>query len=113
MLDLPDGTVLYSHFGSDLYVYTPDLTPLAAGKPVINNIAANGDGSFTLTGTGLNGISAGAAYGDDAQMDSDYPLVRFTDGSGKVHYGRTFNWSSTRSEEHTSELQSLRHLVCR
>src|ERR1019366_2815884 len=95
MLDLPDGNVLYSHFGSDLYVYTPDSTPLAAGQPVINNITANTDGSFTLTGTGLNGISAGAAYGDDAQMDSNYPLVRFTDGSGNVHYGRTFNWNST------------------
>src|ERR1035437_2769653 len=28
-------------------------------------------------------------------MGSNYPLVRFTDGSGNVYYGRTFNWSST------------------
>jgi hypothetical protein len=65
------------------------------GKPVINNLSDNLDGSFTLTGTGLNGISAGAAYGDDLQMDSNYPLIRFTDPSGNVLYGRTFNWTSS------------------
>jgi hypothetical protein len=58
-------------------------------------IASNGNGSYHLTGTGLNGLSEGAAFGDDNQMDSNYPLVRFTDGSGNVHYGRTYNWSST------------------
>jgi hypothetical protein len=95
MLDLPDGTVLYSHYGSDLYVYAPDGSPLAAGKPTITSITANGNGSYHLTGTGLNGISEGAAYGDDAQMNSNYPLVRVTDGSGNVYYLPTFNWSST------------------
>jgi hypothetical protein len=48
-----------------------------------------------LTGTLLNGISEGAAYGDDAQMNSNYPLLRLTDGSGNVYYARTYNWSST------------------
>ena len=28
-------------------------------------------------------------------MDSNYPIVRFTDGSGNVYYGRTYNWSRT------------------
>jgi hypothetical protein len=68
---------------------------LPAGKPAISSITANGDGSYHLTGTRLNGISQGAAYGDEMQMDSNYPLVRFTDGSGNVFYGRTYNWSST------------------
>jgi hypothetical protein len=97
MLDLPDGTVLFtdSNTNGQLYVYIPDASPLAAGKPKIKGITTNPDGSFTLSGTGLNGISQGAAYGDDAQMDSNYPLVRFTDGSGNVLYGTTYNWSST------------------
>jgi len=95
MLDLPDGTVLYSHWGSDLYVYQPDGAPLASGKPAISSIGQNPDGSYHVTGTLLNGISQGAAFGDDAQMDSNYPLVRLTDGAGKVQYARTFNWSST------------------
>ncbi len=95
MLALPDGNVLYSHFGTDVYVYSPVGAPIAAGKPVIQSITQTGDRTFHLTGTGLNGISQGASYGDDAQMDSNYPLVRFTDGAGNVYYGRTFDWSST------------------
>jgi hypothetical protein len=94
MLDLPDGTVLYNDTGS-LYIYTPDGSPLAAGKPVINDVEWNSNGSLHLSGTLFNGISQGASYGDDAQQDSNYPLVRFTDGSGNVTYGHTYNWSST------------------
>jgi hypothetical protein len=95
MLDLPNGQVLYSHMGADLYVYTPDGSPLPAGKPTITSITQNSDGSYHLVGTGLNGISEGAAFGDDAQMNSNYPLVRMTDSGGGVHYARTYNWSST------------------
>jgi len=92
---LPDGTVLYSHTGTDLYVYQPSNPILAAGKPTINSLTANADGSYHLTGTLLNGISEGAAYGDDAQMNSNYPLVRLTNSVGNVYYERTYNWSST------------------
>jgi hypothetical protein len=97
MLALPNGTVLYSNFGNQLYTYSPDTAPapLAAGKPTISSITTNADGSYHLTGTKLNGISEGASYGDDAQMDSNYPLVRLTDSGSNVRYARTFNWSST------------------
>jgi hypothetical protein len=95
MLDLPDGTVLFTDGSANLYVYKPAVSPLAAGKPAINSVSWNADGSLHLSGTLFNGISEGAAYGDDAQMDSNYPLVRFTDGSGYVSYGTTYNWSST------------------
>ena len=98
MLCLPDGTVLFigGQNSQSLYVYTPDGTPLAAGRPVVSSLAENADGSYHLTGTGLNGISEGAAYGDDAQMDSNYPLVRMTNTvSGNVYYARTYRWNST------------------
>ena len=95
MLDLPDGTVLFSYSADQLYVYQPDGSPLAAGKPAISRISQNDDGSFHLTGTLLNGISDGAAYGDDAQMSSSYPLVRVTNSSGNVYYCRTHSWNST------------------
>ena len=95
MLDLPDGTVLYTHSTGSLFAYQPDGSPLVSGKPTISSITQNADGSYHLIGTKLNGISEGAAYGDDAQMDSNYPLVRLTDGSGNVYYARTYNWSST------------------
>ncbi|MGD1083115.1 MAG: hypothetical protein ABSA47_00025 [Verrucomicrobiota bacterium] len=101
MLDLPDGTVLFtdgstnSLGGGQLFVYKPDASPLAAGKPDLQNISWNPDGTVHLIGTGFNGISQGAAYGDDAQMDSNYPLVRLTNAAGEVYYGTTYGWSST------------------
>jgi hypothetical protein len=98
MLDLPDGTVLLSFDGDttgQLYVYQPDGTPVASGKPTINSIGWNKDGSLHLVGKLFNGISQGSSFGDDAQEASNYPIVRFTDGGGTVSYGRTYNWSST------------------
>lgn len=95
MLALPDGKILLSYGASTLSIYIPDGSPVPAGKPTISSITANGDGSYHLTGTKLNGISQGASFGDDAQMDSNYPLVRITDGSGNGFYADTFNWSST------------------
>jgi hypothetical protein len=95
LLDLPDGTVLYSDLSSTLYVYTPNGSPLATAKPTITSVVQNPDGSYLLTGTLLNGISEGAAFGDDLQMDSNYPLVRLSDTNGNVFYARTYNWSST------------------
>ena len=93
--DLPDGKVLYSKQGStQYYVYTPAGAPLAAGKPIINNVIANGCNAYTITGTKFNGISEGACYGDDWQMASNYPVIRLTSGSN-VYYVRTFNWNST------------------
>jgi hypothetical protein len=97
MLDLPDGTILMPS-GCDttqLYVYQPSGPPLQQGQPKIASVTKNTDGSWHLTGTGLNGISEGAAYGDDAQMASNYPLVRLTTPNGTVRYARTYNWSST------------------
>lgn len=95
MLVLPDGSVLFTDGGSQLFVYQPDGAPLTAGKPAIISITQNASGSYHLIGTTLNGISAGASYGDDAQMDSNYPLVRLYDGSGHLYYARTHDWSST------------------
>jgi len=98
MLALPDGTVLFigGQNSGSLYVYTPDGTPLPQGQPVINSLTQNVNGSYHLTGTGLNGISEGAAYGDDEQMNCNYPLVRLTNAvTGIVYYARTYNWNST------------------
>lgn len=96
MLNLPDGNVLVSYGNSTLRVYQPGGVPVVAGKPTIISITPNPDGSYHLTGRLLNGISQGSSFGDDAQMDSNYPLVKLTDpNTGIVYFGRTFNWSST------------------
>ena len=97
MLVLPDGTVLMPS-GCDntqLYVYQPSGPPLAQGRPSVSGISFISGNSFQLTGLGLTGISEGASFGDDAQMASNYPLVRLTDSGGHVQYARTYNWSST------------------
>lgn len=98
MLDLPDGTVLLSFWGDttgQLYVYQPGGTPVASGKPTIDSIGWNKDGSLRLTGKLFNGISEGSTFGDDAQEASNYPIVALKDSLGNVTYARTFNWSST------------------
>jgi hypothetical protein len=94
-LDLPDGTILLCGLGGQTYIYTPDTPALAAGKPTIYSVQWNTGLSLHITGTLFNGICQGGSYGDDAQSDSNYPLVRFTDGSGNVYYGTTHGWSST------------------
>jgi hypothetical protein len=95
MLDLPDGTVLYSDQGSNhYYIYHPSGSPLVSGKPTIQSVHQTDCNTFMITGTLFNGISEGAAYGDDWQMATNYPLVRLTSGSN-VYYARTFNWNRT------------------
>lgn len=95
MLALPDGTACVEvDNGSQLYAYTPGSGPSAAWAPTISAIAGTG-GTFTLTGTQLNGVGAGASYGDDAEMDSNYPIVEYLDAAGHVRFARTFGWTST------------------
>jgi hypothetical protein len=94
MLILPTGQLLFSDSSAQLWIYTSDGAPDPTLRPVINKITYNGGGVFTLTGQQLNGHSAGAAYGDDDQMDSNYPIVRMVAPSGNVYYARTYNWSA-------------------
>ena len=101
MLALPSGQVLVVVPGgaaNTLYVYTPVGSPQAAWQPTITSVAAdaNGDGNYTLTGTQLNGLSAGASTGGSIEeMASNYPIVELTNSSGQVYFARTFNWSTT------------------
>ena len=88
----PSGSSTWS---GQLYVYTPSGSPQAAWQPTITSVVANGDGSYTLTGTQLNGLSAGASHGTSTEMATNYPIVELTDSAGHVFFARTSNWSST------------------
>ena len=93
-LNLPDGTILYGRQGTTkYYIYQPGGAPLAAGKPTIASYSDNGCGKFTIRGTQFNGISQGSSYGDDWQMNTNYPIIRLTSGTS-AYYARTFNWNS-------------------
>jgi hypothetical protein len=95
MLNLPDGSILYSSQASNFYfVYTPDGSPLAAGKPTIDKIIKQNCDTYLVTGTLFNGITEGSAYGDDWQMATNYPIVRLSSGSN-VYYATTYNWNRT------------------
>ncbi len=94
MLVLPSGQILMSNYSRQLAVYTPVGFPQNAWRPTISNVTHNGN-IFTLTGTQLNGISEGAAYGDDNEMSTNYPIIRLRDLAGNGFFVRTFNWSST------------------
>ena len=95
LLDLPDGSVLFCDSNDrQLYVYTPDGSPLTNGQPVIDSVTTNLDGSHHLTGTLFNGISEGAGCGADFQCASGFPVARLTNATGLVRYARTHDWST-------------------
>ena len=94
MLVLPTGEILVSLGSTSLYLYTPDGVAPKASQPTIGKLNYTGSGKFTLQGKQLDGVSAGAAYGDDNQMDENYPIVRLTSTTdGTVYYARSTNWS--------------------
>jgi hypothetical protein len=97
MVVLPSGQVLMGNSSGSVQIYTESATsaPQSAWQPVITNITGGGNGTFTLTGTQLNGLDDGATYGDDDESASNYPIIQLTNTSGSVYYARTSNWSST------------------
>lgn len=97
MLVLPSGEILLTDGSSDVELYTSTGGPQAAWAPKVTKVASllTHGKTFTLSGTQLNGLSQGAAYGDDAQSASNYPLVRITNIlTGHVFFCRTHNHSS-------------------
>jgi hypothetical protein len=96
-LQMPYGKVLYAEYqiSNQCYIYSPigegNVEP--SGIPAITGITNQSCRNYTLTGTGLGGISEGACYGDDEQATSNYPIIKLTSGAN-VYYARTFNWSS-------------------
>ena len=61
--------------------------------------------TYTLTGTQFNGLSHGAAYGDNTQANTNYPIVQIDNtASGHVFYERTsgFNTMSVARNQSSS-----------
>jgi hypothetical protein len=93
MLVLPTGQVLYDD-SEQMYVFRPRGAPKTQWRPTINTVAkrlARG-GTYALSGRQLAGRDQGAAYGDDFQDSTNYPIVRVLNtASGTVTYARTHN----------------------
>jgi len=98
MLALPNGQVLFNDGSSQMLVYTAGGTPKSSWKPSITSLSSTtlAPGStYTVAGKQLAGLDPGAAYGDDVQDNTNYPLVRITNSAtGVVTYARTFGWTS-------------------
>lgn len=97
MLVLPSGQILWSSDGytnsaatcsADVELYTPKGAPDPAWKPIIGDAPTTltrGSQNNEATGTLFMGLSQGAAYGDDAQMATNYPILTVTNSnSGNV-----------------------------
>jgi hypothetical protein len=94
---LPTGQVLYSNCTSDLEIFTPGGAPHHHWRPHITHVpkALRHGHSYRFRGRQLNGLSQANAYGDDAQMATNYPLVRLKHiGNKKVYFCRTFDHST-------------------
>jgi hypothetical protein len=99
MLVLPTGQILLTDFWNDIEIYTPSRSEdqESQARPVVASAPerVRRGGSYSLYGVGLNGVSQGAAYGDDAQSATNFPLVRITNlKTGHVFYSRTHDHSS-------------------
>ncbi|MFZ0287431.1 MAG: kelch repeat-containing protein [Terriglobales bacterium] len=100
LLVLPTGQVMYipADGGTiDVELYTPKGAAKAAWRPVITGgpTTVTRGNSYTISGKQLNGFSAGAAYGDDAQMATNFPLVVIRNKTTKhFFFARTTNFST-------------------
>jgi hypothetical protein len=100
LLVLPTGQILYTQaVGSKVAeIYQPVGTYQAAWQPTVTSVAATltaGSTDNLIQGTQFNGLTQGAMYGDDAQMATNYPLVRIVNAASKnVVYCRTHNHST-------------------
>jgi hypothetical protein len=98
MLALPNGQVLFNDGSHHMLVYTAGGTASPGWAPSITGLSSGSftpGGTGTVSGTQLAGLSQGAAYGDDVQDNTNFPLVRITNSkSGVVTYARTFGWTN-------------------
>src|SRR6202044_504524 len=68
----------------------------ASWKPTLTNIPSTlvTGHTYVISGTQFNGLSQACSYGDDAQMATNYPIVRLEDTSNNIFYLRTANHST-------------------
>jgi len=97
-LALPNGQVLFDDGSNQMEVYTAGGTPNPAWAPSISYLSSSTlapGASYFLSGRQLAGLDQGAAYGDDVQDNTNFPLVRITNSAtGVVTYARTVDWTS-------------------
>lgn len=95
LLVLPTGEVIIG--GTAVQIYTPSGQPLASWAPSISAFPASvtRGSTYSISGTQFNGLSQAAAFGDEDETATNYPLVRITNqATGHVFYARTHDHST-------------------
>ena len=94
---LPTGQVMFDDGSGDIEIFNADQTANSSWAPTITSVSSTtlkGGSTYSLNGTQLSGRSEGAAYGDDNQSATNYPLVRITNNATHVvTYARTSGFS--------------------
>jgi len=101
MLVLPTGQILLTDFSDDIEIYTPTVSRNDQEEqeiaPIVFQVpqTLHRGGSYEVSGIRFNGVTQGAAYGDDVQAATNFPLVRITNlKTSHVFYARTHDHSS-------------------
>ena len=95
ILILPTGQALV--IGNSVGVYNSTGTVQAAWRPVITTAptSVTHGMTYSISGKQFNGLSQAAAFGDEDETATNYPLVRITNnGSKHVFYAKTHDHTS-------------------
>jgi hypothetical protein len=95
ILVLPTGQVLAEGFS--VQVYNPKGKPDPAWAPVIKSSpkTATRGSTYKISGQQFNGLSQAAAFGDEYETATNYPLVRITNkATHHVFYAKTHDHST-------------------
>jgi hypothetical protein len=98
---LPTGQVIWDNSQdrhNEVALYTPTGKPNSKWLPAVSSVANKlklGSTANAISGTNFNGFDQGGYYGDDAQENTNFPLVRFTNTkTGDVCYARSYSFST-------------------
>jgi hypothetical protein len=100
LIVLPTGQVLGAELGItgfEIEVYNPTGTYEASWAPTITSVPSSvtRGQTYKISGTQFNGLSQAAAFGDEFQNATNYPLVRITNNAtSHVFYARTHDHST-------------------
>jgi len=95
LMVLPTGEVLVG--GGTTETYTATGTYQTSWQPTISAFPSTitRGSTYSISGTQFNGLSQAAAFGDELQTATNYPLVRITNNQTKhVFYARTHGHST-------------------
>jgi len=95
ILMLPTGQVIV--VGNSVEVYNPKGKYNSAWAPVITKYPSSvtRGNTYKISGQQFNGLSQAAAFGDEDETATNYPLVRITNtSSGHVVYAKTHDHST-------------------